>query len=214
MTIPGAGGQVPPRPDQQASPAVPVPVSPGSPAVIRARQVIIVGANGELLVYNPVVATGDLAVSIAGVAGTGLASDTVQAGVTVYASGGFPYAQLNAGVVNFQATAGQFSPGVIESFGVAGEVGITSGLATNTDSAANIIVDSATASGIANSLIALQAARVTLNSSASSNIPDTSVNPGHNSAAPAAYSQSYEQANTNRINQILDILAAVGIWPF
>ena len=213
MTIPGAGGQVPPRPDQQASPAIPVPVSPGSPAVIRARQVIIVGPNGELLVYNPAVATGDLAVSIAGVAGTGLASDTVQAGVTVYASGGFPYAQLLAGNVNFQASAGQFSPGVIESFGVPGEVGITSGLATNTDSAANIIVDSAQASGAGVSVIFLQSAQTQLVSGAT-NIPSSNVNPGHQSAAPAAYSQAYEQATTNRVNQIMDVLSQSKIWPF
>ena len=153
---PGVGG-VPDRPPGYTPPDQPG-VAAGSPNVIRARQVIIVGANGELLIYNPTVATGNLVVSATGPSGTGLAGDTVQAGVTVYAAGGFPFAQLNAGVLNFQATSGQFAPGIVESFGVAGEVGITSGLATNTDSAANMIIDSAQASGLAQSLVSLQAA--------------------------------------------------------
>lgn len=66
MTIPGMGGQVPPRPDQQIGQGQQqgVPVSPGSPNVVRARQVIIAGPGQELLVYSGTPALGNLLFSI------------------------------------------------------------------------------------------------------------------------------------------------------
>ena len=164
------------------------------------------------LFYNPGGGTGQLLLSIASVGGTDQFSNTYQQGFEAQTAGGFPYAQLTNGALNFQATSGQFSPGIVESFGVAGEVGITSGLATNTDSASNIIIDSVTASGSGASQISLQTTNVSLDSFATSTIPSANAYPGHQSAAPAAYSQSYEQASTNRINEILDVLTQTGIW--
>jgi hypothetical protein len=66
VTIPGLGGQVPPRADQQmgGSQGQGVPVSPGSPNIVRARQVIIAGPGEELLVYSPAAGAGNLLFSI------------------------------------------------------------------------------------------------------------------------------------------------------
>lgn len=150
---PGVGG-LPDRPPGYTPPDQPG-VAAGSPNIIRARQVIIVGSNGELLIYNPTVASGNLVVSGAGVLGTGLAGDTVQAGLTAYSATGF--AQLISGVLNFMATAGQNSPGFVGTFNVAGQCGISSGLATGGDSAANMIAESAVASGAGQSTVSLQA---------------------------------------------------------
>lgn len=205
----GTGG-TPERPPGYAPPDQPG-VAAGSPNVIRARQVFIVGANGELLVYNPTVALGNLVVSIAGVAGTGLASDTVHPGVTSYSGTGI-FAQLFNGGLQVQGAAGQNTPGLFSASGVAGEVAISSGLATGVDSAASVIVDSSVASGVSATSILLQAAQTTLNLTATTVTPSPNVNPGHQSAAPAAYSQSYEQASTNRINQIMDVLVQTGVW--
>ncbi len=41
MTIPGAGGQVPPRPDQRFIGQQPVPVSPGGTPIARVTEIII-----------------------------------------------------------------------------------------------------------------------------------------------------------------------------
>lgn len=168
--------------------------------------------NQYVALYTPTLATGNLTASVAAQATTDTASNTVRQGVAAYASGGFPYTQLTAGIINFQGTSGQNTPGTIQTTGIAGEMAISSGLATGGDSAANVIVDSAAASGVSTASILLQAAATTLNTNASSSTPSLNTNPGHNSAAPATYNQAYEQANTNRINQILDVLVQTGIW--
>lgn len=106
MTIPGAGGQVPPRPDQQYPGSSGVVVAPGSPSVVRARLIIVsgTGANSGLFVYAGTPALGNPPIfwstsastdpygnaipSTAGVAGTG----TFRAGNTIInASGIFTY---------------------------------------------------------------------------------------------------------------------------
>lgn len=173
----------------------------------------IINPTGMFVYFGPP-ATGNLSVSV--VPGTSTVADpesnTAQAGVTVYASGGFPFTQLLSGMIQAMATSGQFAPAIIQTAGVAGEIAISSGEATNTDNPCNIIIDSAQASGIGVSLISLQATDVSLNTFATSNIPSANTYPGHQSAAPAAYNQAYEQASTNRINEILDVLTQTGIW--
>ncbi len=59
MTVPGMGGQTPPRPDQAYAGTKGQAVAPGSPAVIRARVVIVSGTNGGLFVYNGTPASGN-----------------------------------------------------------------------------------------------------------------------------------------------------------
>lgn len=166
-----------------------------------------------LFVYSGTPAAGNLIFSIVNAAGTDQFGNATQAGATAYSSSTV-FAQLVNGAIQVQGAAGQNSPGLFSASGVAGEVAISSGLATGLDSSANIIVDSSVASGIANTFISLQAAKVNLNTIASSTIPSTNINPGHQSAAPATYSQSYENASTNRINEIMDVLSQTGIWPF
>jgi hypothetical protein len=86
------GGGIPPRPlNQPATRALEVGVQAGtSLGVVRARQVIITGDGGELLVYSPAAGFGNLIASIAGDDFTdpygnagfeGLASYTDNAGV-------------------------------------------------------------------------------------------------------------------------------------
>ena len=144
MTFPGLGGQQPPP--QNASPAQqPVPgVTPGVTGQLVAQRVIIVGANGELLIYNPSIANGDLVVSAAGAAGTGLAGDTVVPGLAAYDSSG-DYAQLFSAALNFFIT-GMFQAAQILG-GPAGFLQASSGATNNTDISASIVLGSANAEG-------------------------------------------------------------------
>lgn len=159
LAIRGTGGTSD-QPPGYVPPSLPGQAA-GSPSqVIRARQVIITGANGELLVYNPAIAHGDLAVSIAGVAGTGLASDTVVAGVAAYDSSG-DYAQLFSAALNF-VIVGMFQAAGL-SMPASGEIQLDSGLQTNLDTAASILLLSALANGGASG-ITLNAATVTATS--------------------------------------------------
>lgn len=85
MTIPGSGGQAPPRADQQTLAAQPVPVSPGGKVIV-ARRVIIIGTGGELLVYSPTAGAGNLIESVAGAAFTDQYSNQGLAGNASYSS--------------------------------------------------------------------------------------------------------------------------------
>lgn len=170
----------------------------------------IINPSG-VLVYSGAPAAGNLIASIAPASGTDQFGNAFQAGITSYLSSSV-FSQLLNGVLQVQGAAGQNTPGTLGASGIAGEVVVSSGLATGLDSSANILVDSSVASGVGATSILLQAAQVTLNSTASTVTPSPNVNPGHQSAAPAAYNQSYEQASTNRINQIMDVLVQTGIW--
>jgi len=213
MTFPGAGGQVPPRPDQQQPPQQPpVPVSPGG-SVIVAQRVIIVGANGELLVYNPTRATGNLIASIAGQAGTDGLGDTVEEGITAYVViGGHTIAvQLGQGSFFGTPAAGFFStdlttpPAVAPFLGSLGNgiVVISTGQSTGLATAAGIECEDSVVSGLANGNINLVAGSL----SGAINIPQTPTQTLQG-AAPAAYSQSYTQGTVNRVNTLINQLAA------
>jgi hypothetical protein len=110
MTFPGLGGQQPPP--QNASPAgqlVPG-VQPGVTGQIIARRVIIIGAGGELFVYSPTAAAGNLIASVAGTAGTDSYGNQFLLGIASYAIG-FASA-VTAGAVVFYS--GTFSGGWTE----------------------------------------------------------------------------------------------------
>ena len=72
MTIPGLGGQVPPRPDQQYQGGGGGVIGPGSPNVVRARLVIVSGSGPGtgLFLYNGTPAAGNLPVFYAVAPGT------------------------------------------------------------------------------------------------------------------------------------------------
>ena len=165
-----------------------------------------------MFVYSGAPGSGNLIASIAPTSGTDQFGNAYQAGVTSYTAGGFPFTQMTSGQIEAMASGTQFAPAIIQTAGVAGELAMTSGEATGADSAANIIIDSVAASGTGASQISLQATNVSLNTFASSTVPSANTYPGHQSAAPAAYNQAYEQASTNRINEILDVLTQTGVW--
>lgn len=94
MTSP-SGGTPPRRADQLYSPPPPA-ISPSSGDVVRAREVIIIGTGGLLLVYSPTAGTGDLIASIAGAAGTDQYGNTYVQGFGSYDPAHVSQAQLNA----------------------------------------------------------------------------------------------------------------------
>lgn len=168
MTFPGLGGQQPPP--QNAAPAGQLTpgVTPGVTGQVIARRVIIVGANGEFLVYNPAIAAGDLVVSIAGEAGTGLAGDTVQPGVVSYDSSG-DYAQLFGARLNLLASAG-VTPSSLAAD--PGELIISSGQSTSGfDPQSQIVMFDEQASGSPNGIIELLAGNLKIGTSSSQPVP-------------------------------------------
>lgn len=173
MTFPGAGGQVPPRPDQKAIPQPAVPVSPGG-NVVRASKVIIIGSAGELLVYSPTAAAGNLIASIAGQSGTDPYGNTFEEGIAAYVTtGGKTYAlQLGSQQVE-GVTAPAFwiadltSPGFEPPAYTATQSGaggsgaeIYSGKSTSLSTPGFIAVEDSTESGVTNGLIILGAGQV------------------------------------------------------
>jgi hypothetical protein len=111
MTYPGLGGQQ--EPPQNASPAgqlVPG-VQPGVTGQIVASRVIIVGAGGELLVYNPSAGAGNLVVSITGQATTDPFGNQVRQGVADYVTVAGDEIAVQLGLGSFAGTgaAGLFT---------------------------------------------------------------------------------------------------------
>lgn len=103
MTIPGAGGQVPPRADQLVQPAQPVPVSPGGSQIARVTQIIVTpgGVLEGIFTYssNPPAAGTLIESASVQAAGTDKYGNHFVAGHASYA-GGFA-TSLNGGFVQF-----------------------------------------------------------------------------------------------------------------
>ena len=177
--------------------------------IVIANKVIVFGPGQGVFVYSGTPALGNPPTEAMTNNTVDPYGNAVNPGVS--SRSGSIFSQLINGVINFMVT-GQFSPGSIGTFGISGECGITSGLATNTDSAANIVVDSAQASGIAVSLIALQSSQTQL-VSGGSNIPwhDNLQTIG---TAPATYTQSYENAMATRLNAVINTLLNTHIGAF
>lgn len=154
--IPGAGGQVPPRPDQQYQAGQAVPVAPGTSNVLRARQVIVAGPGEGVFTYSPSAGAGNL-ISTAGIAtagtdrfgniylagnssyGSGIASSVTAGGITFYTgslSGGW----------TFQATI-SYNAGLSELFFAAGQVEFNASL-LKTDGSLTITGPNITAPGV------------------------------------------------------------------
>lgn len=88
MTIPGAGGQVPPRVDQQYQGSQgAATVAPGSLPVIRANKVIVSGPNEGVFVYNGTPALGNPPIDYMSNSATDPFGNTLpQAGTVAYVS--------------------------------------------------------------------------------------------------------------------------------
>jgi hypothetical protein len=76
------------RPDQVFRPAIPGIGAGGAAGTVRATKVIIIGSGGELLVYSPTAAAGNLIASIAGANGTDTYGNAFVQGVTSYQAPG------------------------------------------------------------------------------------------------------------------------------
>lgn len=91
-------------------------VAPSPGNVLRAREVIIVGPNGRILLYNPNVAAGKLADSMAAVGGTdGPPGNAYLAGTTSYLNvptipAAFYAANLNGAALNFYTALTEAGP--------------------------------------------------------------------------------------------------------
>jgi hypothetical protein len=140
MTIPGLGGQTPPRPDQRYAGSQSVVVAPGSSQIVRARVVIVSGAAGAVegvFVYQPGTTPGagnppifwitagttdpfgNAVEPTAGLTGTGTFTAGPSSGTQVQlASGGA------SGFLNFLLNMAGFSNGYLASQNVGGTLGV------------------------------------------------------------------------------------------
>lgn len=103
MTIPGAGGQVPPRPDQQFIGQQPVPVSPGGTPIARVVEIVITPGSvlEGIFTYssNPGAAGTLIASSNTAANGTDQYGNHYLAGTACYQTG-FAFA-MNAGFIDW-----------------------------------------------------------------------------------------------------------------
>jgi hypothetical protein len=150
VTIPGAGGQTPPRPDQQYQAQPPVPVAPGGqPSTVRAQLIIVSGPSGKIngiFIYEPGTTPG--AGNGPVLSGTEAATDpygnTVDPGWAAYGPGG-ALAQLLEGLLSL-SIAGMSAPATIELLDAA-HLSVSSGLQSAADSAAAVFVGSRATNG-------------------------------------------------------------------
>jgi hypothetical protein len=110
----GYGGNAPMRPDELlARPQTRAGSGPAPQnAVVVARKVIIVGPTGELLIYNPTAAAGNLTESGSAVQGTDAAGNEILPGFTTYANaaGVFYAGQLVSGALLFDLATSEAGP--------------------------------------------------------------------------------------------------------
>ena len=100
-----AGGGNPPRRPDQAMRSLTRGGAP-APAPNVFRQIIIVGPTGDLLVYNPAVAPGDLIASISAQKTVDSQGNVVLQGITSYGTADSSAVQINGIGVNWLATSG------------------------------------------------------------------------------------------------------------
>lgn len=105
------GGLPPPRPDQWYNPPAPPGPVGGAAGVLRAREVIIIGPNGKILLYNPTQAAGNLVDSMAALGGVD-SGNLYLAGETSYAPAGPGYeaCQNFGGVLTFYTAVTEAGP--------------------------------------------------------------------------------------------------------
>jgi hypothetical protein len=149
MTIPGLGGQTPRRPDQQSGGGQQAAVAPGSTNVVRARLVIISGANtGEFLYSSSPPAAGTLVASVAPAATTTdpYGNAVVGGGFAVYGTGDPGDYALLADAELLLFPVGAAAAAVVNA-GSAGTLTITSSTVGGGDSPAAVELLSANANG-------------------------------------------------------------------
>jgi hypothetical protein len=100
-----AGGGNPPRRPDQAMRSLTRGGAP-APAPNVFRQIIIVGPTGDLLVYNPAVAPGNLIASISAQKTVDTQGNVVLQGITAYGNGDVSAVQINGVAVNWLTTSG------------------------------------------------------------------------------------------------------------
>lgn len=103
-------------------------VAAGNSNIIRARQVIIVGTGGEVLVYSPAQAASDLIASIAGAAFTDQPGNQGLAGVADYSNSGGVAVQLANGGIAFYG--GSLAGGWTQQSTISGPVNLQVNAAT------------------------------------------------------------------------------------
>lgn len=186
MTIPGAGGQTPPRTDQAYSgsggQAV---VSPGGGQIVRARQVIVSGPNSGVYAYssNPPAFGTLISTDGIAVAGTDAVGNATLQGNSSYLPGAtYSAVNMNGGQLRFYTAPGAAGPWTL----------------------------------IGSLVIALSGSTLVLNFSALSgaiNIPQPAipVSMPISLPPPAAYSQVYLGTVVAAVNDIYALLQAAGV---
>jgi len=113
----GQGGQAPPSMGAPRGPVLGVGVQPGASGVVRARQVIIVGAGGELLVYSPAAAANQLIASIAGADFTDAYGNAGFQGIASYNNNGTFYSAtvMNGGDIAWYQASAEAGPWNLEA---------------------------------------------------------------------------------------------------
>ena len=166
MTSPGKGvGGLPPRRVDQVPVPPPAAVSPGSSNVVRARLVIVSGADDGVFVYDGTPAANNLIASIAAEAGTDSFGNDYPAGIAAYNDGDTYYVLLGnngfspAMQMIFQNIANPFSDApFVEALG-SGSAGTTlelnSGSGSGGSSVSSITLQDSTAAGRANGLVTI-----------------------------------------------------------
>lgn len=205
LTIPGAGGQVPPRPDQQVITQPPVPVAPGSQSVVRARIVIVSGANEGVFVYSGTPKAGNPPIYSMSNSSTDPFGNATDLGIVAYAAGG-QYARLFEGILQFLAPSG-FLPATL-SPPSAGEFEITSGESASGDSQATLTLQSADTSVSGNPTVLIGGQNVQLRTGAALTIPLAGF--GLNTLGNTWNASTATQCNQNFTN-LLNALVNAGI---
>jgi hypothetical protein len=153
--------------------------------------VTIIGSGGELFVYSPTAAAGNLIASIAAAAGTDQFGNNFLAGVASYAS---------AFAGTLQSGSVQFYTGSLAGGWVIGPV-------VQTDSGGDMILSTSGTTTIIS-------ATTTLNSVASAATPVTNNQLQTIGSAPATYTQSYENALASRLNGVINVILQSGVGQF